>query len=94
MTTEAPLSFAWWAHRPVLEATTRLGSFATGSVPVELRTPTDFAVRFSQAVSLDAKVYVLSRLVLAAEGELGRDGLAAGGSSEYSAARIGVGIRY
>ena len=67
---------------------------ATGSVPVELRTPTDFAVRFSQAVSLDAKVYVLSRLVLAAEGELGRDGLAAGGSSEYSAARIGVGIRY
>jgi YaiO family outer membrane protein len=67
---------------------------ATGSVPVELRTPTDFTVRFSQAVSLDAKVYVLSRLVLAAEGELGRDGLAAGGSSEYSAARIGVGLRY
>jgi YaiO family outer membrane protein len=67
---------------------------ATGSVPVELRTPTDFAVRFSQAVSLDAKAYVLSRLVLAVEGELGRDGLAAGGSSEYSAARVGIGIRY
>jgi YaiO family outer membrane protein len=67
---------------------------ATGSVPVELRTPTDFAVRFSQAVSLDAKIYVLSRLVLAAEGELGRDGLAAGGSSEYSAVRVGIGIRY
>jgi YaiO family outer membrane protein len=67
---------------------------ATGSVPVELRTPTDFAVRFSQAVSLDAKVYVLSRLVLAAEGELGRDGLAGGGSSEYSAARLGIGVRY
>jgi len=67
---------------------------ATGSVPVELRTPTDFAVRFSQAVSLDAKVYVLSRLVLSLEGELGRDGLAAGGSSEYSAARVGVGLRY
>jgi YaiO family outer membrane protein len=67
---------------------------ATGSVPVELRTPTDFAVRFSQSVSLDARVNVLSRLVLAAEGELGRDGLAAGGSSEYSAARIGIGVRY
>lgn len=67
---------------------------ATGSVPVELRTPTDFSVRFSQAVSLDAKAYVLRRLVLAAEGELGRDGLAAGGSSEYSAARVGIGFRY
>ena len=67
---------------------------ATGSVPVELRTPTDFTVRFSQAVSLDAKAYVLSRLVLAVEGELGRDGLAAGGSSEYSAARVGIGLRY
>jgi YaiO family outer membrane protein len=67
---------------------------ATGSVPVELRTPTDFAVRFSQAVSLDAKAYVLRRLVLAVEGELGRDGLVAGGSSEYSAARVGVGFRY
>jgi YaiO family outer membrane protein len=67
---------------------------ATGSVPVELRTPTDFTVRLSQAVSLDAKVYVLSRLVLAEEGELGRDGLAGGGSSEYSAARLGIGFRY
>jgi YaiO family outer membrane protein len=67
---------------------------ATGSAPVELRTPTDFAVRFSQAVSLDAKVNVLSRLVLAAEGELGRDGLASGGSSNYSAARVGIGVRY
>jgi YaiO family outer membrane protein len=67
---------------------------ATGSVPVELRTPTDFAVRFRLWVSLDARVKVLSRLVLAAEGELGRDGLAAGGSSEYSAARIGIGVRY
>jgi hypothetical protein len=67
---------------------------ATGSVPVELRTPTDFTVRFSQAVSLETKVYVLRRLVLAAEGELGRDGLVGGGASEYSAARIGVGFRY
>jgi YaiO family outer membrane protein len=67
---------------------------ATGSVPVELRTPTDFTVRFSQAVSLDAKVYVLRRLVLAAEGELGRDGLVSGGSAEYTAARIGIGFRY
>jgi hypothetical protein len=67
---------------------------ATGSVPVELRTPTDFTVRFSQAVSLDAKVYVLRRLVFAAEGELGRDGLVAGGSAEYTAARIGIGFRY
>jgi len=67
---------------------------ATGSVPVELRTPTDFTVRFSQAASIDAKFYVLSRLVLSAEGELGRDGLAGGGSSEYSAARLGIGFRY
>jgi YaiO family outer membrane protein len=66
---------------------------ATGSVPVELRTPTDFTVRFSQAAALDAKVYA-RRLIFSVEGELGRDGLAAGGSSEYSAARVGVGVRY
>ena len=67
---------------------------ATGSVPVELRTPTDFTVRFNQAASLEAKLYVLRRLVLAAEGGVGRDGLAAGGSSEYTAVRVGVGVRY
>jgi YaiO family outer membrane protein len=67
---------------------------ATGSVPVELRTPTDFEVRFSQEASLEAKVYVLRRLVLAAEAGLGRDGLSAGGSTEYSAMRVGIGIRY
>jgi YaiO family outer membrane protein len=67
---------------------------ATGSVPVELRTPTDFEVRFSQEASLEAKLYVLRRLVLAAEGGVGRDGLAAGGSSEYTAVRVGVGVRY
>jgi YaiO family outer membrane protein len=67
---------------------------ATGSVPVELRTPTDFAVRFNQAAALEGKAYVLRRLVLWAEGELGREGLLAGGSSEYSAVRVGVGVRY
>ena len=67
---------------------------ATGSVPVELRTPTDFAVRFNQAVSLEGKVNLLRRLVLAAEGELGREGLLAGGSSQYSAMRLGIGVRY
>ena len=66
---------------------------ATGSVPVELRTPTDFEVRFNQEASLEAKLYV-RRLVLAAEGGMGRDGLSAGGSSEYTTARVGVGIRY
>jgi YaiO family outer membrane protein len=67
---------------------------ATGSVPVELRTPTDFEVRFSQEASLEAKLYVLRRLVLAAEAGLGRDGLSAGGSTEYSTMRVGIGIRY
>ena len=67
---------------------------ATGSVPVELRTPTDFAVRFNQAVSLEGKVHLLWRMVLAAEGELGREGLLAGGSSQYSAMRVGIGVRY
>ena len=67
---------------------------ATGSVPVELRTPTDFTVRFSQAVSVEGKLYLLRRLVLAAEGGVGRDGLTGGGSSEYSAVRVGVGVRY
>lgn len=66
---------------------------ATGSVPVELRTPTDFEVRFNQEASLEAKLYV-RRLVLAAEGGMGRDGLSAGGSSEYTTARVGIGIRY
>ena len=67
---------------------------ATGSVPVELRTPTDFEVRFNQEATLEAKLYLLRRLVLAAEGGMGRDGLSAGGSSEYTTARVGVGIRY
>lgn len=66
---------------------------ATGSVPVELRTPTDFNVRFNQSVSAETRV-VVRRLLLSAEGELGRDGLSAGGSSEYSAVRVGVGVRY
>jgi YaiO family outer membrane protein len=67
---------------------------ATGSVPVELRTPTDFTVRFSQSVAAEARVIVGGLLVLSAEGEAGRDGLSAGGSSEYRAARVGVGVRY
>lgn len=68
--------------------------FATGSAPVELRTPTDFTVRFSQAIALETRFVVQRLLVLSAEGELGRDGLAGGGSSEYSAVRVGVGVRY
>jgi YaiO family outer membrane protein len=68
--------------------------FATGSVPVELRTPTDFAVRFSQSVGAEMRVFVKGLLVVSADGELGRDGLAAGGSSEYSAVRVGLGVRY
>jgi len=67
---------------------------STGSVPVELRTPTDFEVRFSQSVSAETRFVVRRLLVLSLEGELGRDGLSGGGSSEYSAARIGVGVRY
>jgi YaiO family outer membrane protein len=67
---------------------------ATGSVPVELRTPTDFEVRFSQSVAAETRFVVRRLLVLSVEGELGRDGLSGGGSSEYSAARIGVGVRY
>ena len=69
-------------------------ALATGSVPVELRTPTDFAVRFNQAVSLEGRINLLRHLVLAAQGELGREGLLAGGSSQYSAVRVGVGVRY
>ena len=67
---------------------------ATGSVPVELRTPTDFEVRFSQSAALEARAVVLHRLVLTADGELGRDGLSGGGASVYSAARVGIGVRY
>ena len=65
-----------------------------GSVPVDLRTPTDFTVRFNQAVSAEARVVVGGLLVLSAEGEAGRDGLSAGGASEYKAARLGIGVRY
>ena len=68
--------------------------FATGTVPVELRTPTDFEVRFSQAAALEARAVILHRLVLTADGEIGRDGLSGGGSSVYSAARVGLGVRY
>ena len=67
---------------------------ATGSVPVELRTPTDFEVRFSQSAGLEARAVILRRLVLTADGEFGRDGLSGGGSSVYSAARVGLGVRY
>ena len=68
--------------------------FATGSVPVALRTPTDFEVRFSQSVAAEARVVVRGLVVLTAEGELGREGLSGGASSEYSAVRVGVGLRY
>lgn len=67
---------------------------ATGSVPVELRTPTDFEVRFSQSAALEARAVILRRLVLTADGEIGRDGLSGGGSSQYTAARVGIGVRY
>lgn len=69
-------------------------TLATGSVPVDLRTPTDFAVRFNQAASLEGRVNLLRHLLLTAEGELGREGLLAGGSSPYSAMRVGIGVRY
>ena len=68
--------------------------FATGNVPVEFRTPTDFAVRFSQSVGAELRVFLGGLVVLSADGELGRDGLATGGSSEYGAVRLGLGVRY
>ena len=68
--------------------------FGTGDVPVEFLTPTDFAVRFSQSVGAEMRVFVKGLIVLSADTELGRDGLAAGGSSEYVAARVGLGVRY
>jgi YaiO family outer membrane protein len=67
---------------------------ATGSVPVLLRTPTDFEVRFTQSVAAEARVVMRGLVVLTAEAELGRDGLSGGGSSEYQAVRVGVGLRY
>jgi len=68
--------------------------FATGNVPVEFRTPTDFAVRFSQSAGAEMRVFLGGVVVLSVDGELGRDGLAAGGSSEYGAVRVGLGVRY
>jgi YaiO family outer membrane protein len=69
----------------------RLG---TGSVPVELFTPTDFEVRFSRSVAAEARAVVARHLILSAEGELGREGLAGGGETNYTAARAGIGFRY
>jgi YaiO family outer membrane protein len=69
----------------------RLG---TGSVPVELFTPTDFEVRFSRSVAAEARAVVLRHFILSAEGELGREGLSGGGETNYTAARVGVGVRY
>jgi hypothetical protein len=40
------------------------------------------------------RVFVKDLIVLSADTELGRDGLATGGSSEYVAARVGIGVRY
>jgi len=68
--------------------------FATGSVPVEFRTPTDFAVRFSQSAGADIRVFVGGVMVLSVDGEVGRDGLVTGGSSGYGAVRVGLGGRY
>jgi YaiO family outer membrane protein len=67
---------------------------ATGSVPVSLRTPTDFEVRFSQSASAEARFVVRGLVLLSAEGELGREGLSGGQSSEYSVIRMGIGFRY
>ena len=67
---------------------------ATGSVPVSLRTPTDFEVRFSQSASAEARFVLRGLVLLSAEGELGREGLSGGESSEYSVIRVGVGLRY
>jgi YaiO family outer membrane protein len=67
---------------------------ATGSVPVALRTPTDFEVRFSQSASVEARFVLGGLVLLSAEGELGRDGLSGGRSSEYSVIRVGIGLRY
>lgn len=69
----------------------RLG---TGSVPVELFTPTDFEVRFSRSAAAEVRAVVMRHLILSAEGELGREGLAGGGATNYTAARVGVGVRY
>jgi YaiO family outer membrane protein len=68
--------------------------FATGSVPVEFRTPTDFTVRFSQSAGADMRVFIGGLVVLSVDGEVGRDGLAGGGSSGYGAVRVGLGVRY
>ena len=68
--------------------------FATGSVPVEFRTPTDFAVRFNQSVGAELRVFIGGLVVLSTDSEVGREGLAAGGSSGYGAARLGLGVRY
>lgn len=68
--------------------------FATGSGPVEFLTPTDFAVRFTQSVGAEMRVFVGGVVVLSADGEIGRDGLATGGSSGYGAVRLGLGVRY
>jgi hypothetical protein len=68
--------------------------FGTGDVPVEFRTPTDFAVRFSQSAGAEMRLFLGGLVVLSADGELGRDGLATGGSSEYGAVRLGLGVRY
>jgi YaiO family outer membrane protein len=67
---------------------------ATGSVPVSLRTPTDFEVRFSQSASAEGRFLLGGLVLLTAEGELGREGLSGGQSSEYSVVRVGIGIRY
>ena len=67
---------------------------ATGSVPVALRTPTDFEVRFSQSASLESRFVVNHLVLLSAEGELGREGLSGGQASEYSVIRVGIGLRY
>jgi YaiO family outer membrane protein len=66
----------------------------TGSLPIAITTPTDFEVRFSQSIGAEARVVVRGLLVLTADGELGREGLSGGSSSEYSAVRVGVGVRY
>jgi YaiO family outer membrane protein len=67
---------------------------ATGSVPVALRTSTDFEVLFSQSASAEGRFVVGGVLLLSAEGELGREGLSGGQSSEYSVIRVGIGLRY
>jgi YaiO family outer membrane protein len=67
---------------------------AAGTVPAEFRTATDLDVMDSRSAALEAQLVFRSRWVLRARAEGGREKLEGRDASMFSAATLGIGVRF